>query len=47
MRPSQVKAEIICKAVPGKVEVRLERIKNIVERNPRRANLNRYPDSRN
>src|SRR5258707_1053406 len=46
MQPLQVNAEINCKFVSGNVEVRLEHIENIVERNPRRTRLNRYPDLR-
>ena len=46
MQSLQLNAEIVCKAISGSGEVRFEGIENIVERNPRRARLNRYPDPR-
>jgi hypothetical protein len=44
MQPLQLNAKVVCKAISGSVEVRFEGIENIVERNPRRASLNCYPN---
>ncbi len=44
MQALQSNAEVIGELISGSVEVRFERIKNIVERNPRRARLNCYPN---
>jgi len=44
MQSLQLSAEIVCKAISGSGEVRFEGIENIVERNPRRARFNCYPN---
>jgi len=44
MQPLQSNAEVIRELISRTVEVRFECIENVVERHPRRARLNCYPN---